>query len=149
MTFVCLACQEDLAQSVFWVFSICSNFFNLILQPMKFLNSHLFKGLEILIFIHSFPPLNVSVQACPDFYYKWRKKKNTDHMRRVFLQHHSSNFRCTGWEQLQSADSWWSCLDIREEGVCCFKCIIKPLFRHQEAGMDGSSPGKWETVMLL
>jgi len=69
-------------------------------------------------------------------------------MSRVFLQHHSSNFRCTAWKQLQSADSLWSCWDICGEGACWFKCIIKPLFRHQEAGMVAAQ-GKWETVMLL
>lgn len=84
------------------------------------LNSHLFKDLEVFLFVWSFPLLNVPEDTWLAFYYKcvcvWGG--NTNHMSRLFLQHHSSNIRCTACRQLQSADNLWLCSDIcGERGV--------------------------------
>lgn len=137
----CLSCMAVVSCSICFLGlkHLSKKIFFLFLQRVKILNSHLFKDLEIFIFECSFPPL--MCQWKPSLIFTMSGgKRNTNHMSRVFLQHHSSNFRCTAWKQLQSADNLWSRSDMWGRGVL-FKMHNKAVVS-SPGSRDGSSPGE-------
>lgn len=87
----------------------------------------------------------------------WRNAKDiqneNDHMGRLFFSEDYSEIilLMSDVEYESSCSQLTACGSVPMhvgKGCMDFKCIMKPLFRHLEAGMVAAQ-GRWKTVMLL